>query len=107
MNNFDLCGFASSSTIHILAISKIDSVLDVTRINHKLKDYVNTWVQDVLNYEEFTTHLSSDEQQQLLKYLPPVDSFAPPDRFVCLLCCSVSPSCFGFMLNSNKKENSI
>ncbi|XP_004244556.1 GATA transcription factor 26-like [Solanum lycopersicum] len=36
-------------------------------------------LKDVLNYEEFTTHLSSDEQQQLLKYLPPVDSFAPPD----------------------------
>ncbi|XP_049376521.1 GATA transcription factor 26-like isoform X1 [Solanum stenotomum] len=36
-------------------------------------------LKDVLNYEEFTSHLSSDEQQQLLKYLPPVDSFAPPD----------------------------
>ncbi|XP_015085711.1 GATA transcription factor 26-like isoform X1 [Solanum pennellii] len=36
-------------------------------------------LKDVLNYEEFATHLSSDEQQQLLKYLPPVDSFAPPD----------------------------
>ncbi|CAN4127701.1 unnamed protein product [Withania somnifera] len=31
-------------------------------------------LKDVLNCEEFTKHLSSDEQQQLLKYLPPVDS---------------------------------
>ncbi|XP_055819712.1 GATA transcription factor 26-like isoform X2 [Solanum dulcamara] len=36
-------------------------------------------LKDVLNYEEFMNHLSSDEQKQLLKYLPPVDSFAPPD----------------------------
>ncbi|XP_009774753.1 LOW QUALITY PROTEIN: GATA transcription factor 26 [Nicotiana tabacum] len=36
-------------------------------------------LKDVLNYEEFITHLSSDEQQQLLKYLPPVDSFSPPE----------------------------
>ncbi|XP_060207435.1 GATA transcription factor 26-like isoform X2 [Lycium barbarum] len=36
-------------------------------------------IKDVLNYEEFTSHLSSDEQQQLLKYLPPVDSFSPPE----------------------------
>ncbi|XP_059307457.1 GATA transcription factor 26-like [Lycium ferocissimum] len=36
-------------------------------------------LKDILNYEEFMTHLSSDEQQQLLKYLPSVDSFAPPD----------------------------
>lgn len=39
-------------------------------------------IQDVLNYEEFVRHFSSDEQQQLLKYLAPVDSFAPPDRFI-------------------------
>ncbi|XP_059275855.1 GATA transcription factor 26-like isoform X1 [Lycium ferocissimum] len=36
-------------------------------------------IKDVLNHEEFTSHLSSDEQQQLLKYLPPVDSFSPPE----------------------------
>ncbi|XP_009613626.1 GATA transcription factor 26-like [Nicotiana tomentosiformis] len=36
-------------------------------------------LKDVLNFEEFMRHLSSDDQQQLLKYLPPVDSFAPPD----------------------------
>ncbi|CAN4099739.1 unnamed protein product [Withania somnifera] len=36
-------------------------------------------LKDVLNYEEFLRHFSSDEQQQLLKYLAPVDSFAPPD----------------------------
>ncbi|KAK4365836.1 hypothetical protein RND71_013716 [Anisodus tanguticus] len=35
-------------------------------------------LKDVLNYEEFVRHFSSDEQQQLLKYLAPVDSFAPP-----------------------------
>lgn len=46
-----------------------------------LHDYDNI-VQDVLNYEEFMRHFSSDEQKQLLKYLAPVDSFAPPDRFV-------------------------
>ncbi|PHT45526.1 hypothetical protein CQW23_14684 [Capsicum baccatum] len=36
-------------------------------------------LKDVLNYEEFVRHFSSDERQQLLKYLAPVDSFAPPD----------------------------
>ncbi|KAK4349628.1 hypothetical protein RND71_032383 [Anisodus tanguticus] len=36
-------------------------------------------LKDVLNYEEFTSQLSSDEQQQLLKHLPSVDLFAPPD----------------------------
>ncbi|CAN4076015.1 unnamed protein product [Withania somnifera] len=38
-------------------------------------------LKEVLNYQVFTSHLSSDEQQQLLKYLPPADSFAPPDSF--------------------------
>lgn len=50
-------------------------------MHQNLYNYDNM-VQDVLNYEEFVTHFSSDEQKQLLKYLAPVDSFAPPDRFV-------------------------
>ncbi|CAN4097785.1 unnamed protein product [Withania somnifera] len=36
-------------------------------------------LKEVLNYEEFVRHFSIDEQQQLLQYLAPVDSFAPPD----------------------------
>ncbi|PHU28563.1 GATA transcription factor 26 [Capsicum chinense] len=41
-------------------------------------------LKDVLNYEEFTKLLSSDEQQQLLKYLPPVDSSSPPESLKCM-----------------------
>lgn len=44
-------------------------------------------MQEIVNFDEFTAHLTTDEQQQLLKYLPYIDTFAPPDRFV------YSPSC--------------
>ena len=33
-----------------------------------------------MNYEEFTRNMTNDEQQQLLKYLPVVDTAEPPDR---------------------------
>ncbi|KAJ7952585.1 GATA transcription factor 26 [Quillaja saponaria] len=36
-------------------------------------------LSDVLNYEEFTRHLTNEEQQQLLKFLPLVDTAKLPD----------------------------
>lgn len=36
--------------------------------------------QDVVNYEEFMRNLTNEEQQQLLKYLPVVDTAKFPDR---------------------------
>lgn len=35
-----------------------------------------------MNFEEFTRHLTYEEQQQLLKYLSPADTVKLPDRFV-------------------------
>ncbi|MCI29432.1 GATA transcription factor 26-like, partial [Trifolium medium] len=34
---------------------------------------------DVVNYEEFSRNLTNEEQQQLLKYLPVVDTAKLPD----------------------------
>ncbi|KAK6787069.1 hypothetical protein RDI58_015594 [Solanum bulbocastanum] len=48
-------------------------------LGHHTSPLCHIDLKDVLNYEEFVTHFSSDEQKQLLKYLAPVDSFAPPD----------------------------
>lgn len=39
-------------------------------------------MQDVLNYGEFVSCLTKEEQQQLLKYLPSVDISGPPDRYI-------------------------
>lgn len=39
----------------------------------------NIDLKDVLNFEEFSMHLTYEEQQQLLKYLPPVDTAKLPD----------------------------
>ncbi|KAK9275954.1 hypothetical protein L1049_023229 [Liquidambar formosana] len=39
----------------------------------------NIDLKDVLNFEEFVRHLTNEEQQQLLKYLPPVDTARLPD----------------------------
>lgn len=36
-------------------------------------------LKDVLNLEEFERHITNDEQQQLLKYLPSIDTVAIPD----------------------------
>ncbi|KAG4131193.1 hypothetical protein ERO13_D09G191600v2 [Gossypium hirsutum] len=36
-------------------------------------------LNDVLNFEEFMKHLTNEEQQQLLQYLPPLDSSKFPD----------------------------
>jgi len=37
--------------------------------------------QDVINYTNFMKYLTKEDQQHLLKFLPPVDSLAPPERF--------------------------
>ncbi|KAB2053982.1 hypothetical protein ES319_A12G223400v1 [Gossypium barbadense] len=39
----------------------------------------NTDLNDILNFEEFVKHLTNEEQQQLLQYLPPVDIAKLPD----------------------------
>ncbi|MFS7927800.1 putative transcription factor C2C2-GATA family [Helianthus anomalus] len=36
-------------------------------------------LKDVINFEEFRSHMTNDEQQQLLKYLAPVDTVQVPD----------------------------
>jgi hypothetical protein len=36
----------------------------------------------VVNYEEFSRNLSNEEQQQLMKFLPAVDTAKLPDRLV-------------------------
>ncbi|XVF52532.1 hypothetical protein PTKIN_Ptkin05aG0026000 [Pterospermum kingtungense] len=39
----------------------------------------NIDLNDILNFEEFVKHLTNEEQQKLLKYLPPLDSATLPD----------------------------
>lgn len=39
-------------------------------------------MQDILNFEEFLKHLTNEEQQKLLKYIPPLDSATLPDRYL-------------------------
>ncbi|KAJ8754293.1 hypothetical protein K2173_002744 [Erythroxylum novogranatense] len=39
----------------------------------------NVDLNDILTFEEFSRNLSTEEQQQLLKYLPPVDTAKLPD----------------------------
>lgn len=39
-------------------------------------------VQDIVNFDEFSGHLTNEEQQQLLKYLPSIDTARLPDRFL-------------------------
>ncbi|CAK7356275.1 unnamed protein product [Dovyalis caffra] len=36
-------------------------------------------LNDILNFEEFARHLTNEEQQQLLKYLPPLDTVKLPN----------------------------
>nr|GMD94221.1 GATA transcription factor 26-like [Ipomoea batatas] len=38
-------------------------------------------LKEIVNFDEFTAHLTNEEQQQLVKYLPIIDTFAPPDSF--------------------------
>ena len=38
--------------------------------------------QDIFNFEVFMTHLTPEERQKLMKYLPPVDTVKPPERHV-------------------------
>ncbi|XP_019156191.1 PREDICTED: GATA transcription factor 26-like [Ipomoea nil] len=38
-------------------------------------------LKEIVNFDEFTAHLTIEEQQQLVKYLPIIDTFAPPDSF--------------------------
>lgn len=36
-------------------------------------------LKDIINFKEFASHMTNDEQQQLLKYLPPIDTIQLPD----------------------------
>ncbi|XP_066348678.1 GATA transcription factor 26-like [Miscanthus floridulus] len=40
---------------------------------------VSVDLEDVINYTNFMKYLTKEDQQQLLKFLPPVDSLAPPE----------------------------
>ncbi|KAI3453455.1 hypothetical protein Pfo_010118 [Paulownia fortunei] len=37
-------------------------------------------LQDILNLDKFASHLTNEEQQQLLKFLPSIDTVEAPDR---------------------------
>lgn len=39
-------------------------------------------MQDILNFDKFVAHLTNDEQKQLLKILPSIDTTAAPERFL-------------------------
>lgn len=39
--------------------------------------------QDIVNFEMFLSHLTTDEQQHLMKLLPSVDTSDAPDRCAC------------------------
>ncbi|KAJ0602862.1 putative transcription factor C2C2-GATA family [Helianthus annuus] len=47
-------------------------------MNHSSPLY-NIDLNDIINYEEFKSQMTYDEQQQLLKYLPRVDTLQVPD----------------------------
>lgn len=40
---------------------------------------VSVDLEDVINYTNFVKYLTKEDQQQLLKFLPPVDSLMPPE----------------------------
>lgn len=44
--------------------------------------YVSLFMQDIVNFEMFSSHLTNDEQQQLMKLLPSVDALDAPYRCV-------------------------
>ncbi|KAL4384311.1 hypothetical protein GQ457_15G010850 [Hibiscus cannabinus] len=44
----------------------------------------NIDLNDVLNFKEFMKHLTNEEQQQLLQYLPPLDISKLPDSLECM-----------------------
>ncbi|KAL0446384.1 UNVERIFIED_CONTAM: GATA transcription factor 26 [Sesamum latifolium] len=43
-------------------------------------------LQDVLNFDNFASHLTNEERQQLLKLLPSVDTLEAPDRCAIFFC---------------------
>lgn len=44
--------------------------------------FEHTILQDIINFEKFTSQMTNDEKQQLVQYLPPTDNVQSPDRFV-------------------------
>lgn len=46
--------------------------------------YIPIFVQEILNFDKFATHLTNDEQKQLMKFLPSIDTSEAPDRCVIL-----------------------
>lgn len=56
-------------------------------------------VQDILNFEEFREHLTSEEQKELLKYLAPLDTDKFPDKLISLSCM------FIHTMNSNEHRD--
>ncbi|KAL7111328.1 hypothetical protein ACP275_05G080700 [Erythranthe tilingii] len=57
-----------------------DQVENLQIMSHRNSPLCCVDLQEIVNFDKFANHLTKDEQQQLLKYLPPLDTWESPDR---------------------------
>lgn len=57
--------------------------------------------QEVVNLEVFMRHLTPEEQQQLMKYLPSIDAARPPERWVARISSVLGENFTGFFCCSD------
>ncbi|XP_039122695.1 GATA transcription factor 26-like [Dioscorea cayenensis subsp. rotundata] len=61
-----------------------DEILQIVR--NKESPLRSTDLRDVLSFEVFMTHLTREEQQKLMRYLPPIDTTNLPESLKSLFC---------------------
>ncbi|RAL44541.1 unnamed protein product [Cuscuta campestris] len=87
-----------------------DRLEKLQMLGHHTSPLCNIDLKDIVNFEVFTSELTTDEQQKLLKYLPSVDTSAPPDSFICMFESSQFKedlSCFQKLLAEGVFDNSF
>ncbi|EYU17880.1 hypothetical protein ABFS82_05G078200 [Erythranthe guttata] len=57
-----------------------DQVENLQIMSHRNSPLCCVDLQEIVNFDKFANHLTKDEQQQLLKYLPPLDTLESSDR---------------------------
>ncbi|KAJ0970673.1 hypothetical protein J5N97_018632 [Dioscorea zingiberensis] len=69
---------------HVKRDKPSDEILQIVR--NRDSPLTSIDLKDVLSFEVFMTHLTQEEQQKLMRYLPSVDTAKPPESLKSLFC---------------------
>ncbi|KAJ0961822.1 hypothetical protein J5N97_029650 [Dioscorea zingiberensis] len=79
---------------HVKRDQSSDEMLQIIR--NRDSPLTSTNLKGVVNFEEFMTHLTQEERQKLMRYLPSVDTAKLPESFESMFCSSQFMETFSY-----------